>query len=207
MNFEEVTLDVLLLSPFQVKEALRCVLHTILFNRSLGPLTPQEVESELFDITYMRAGSTRIDKEVELAIEKFASSLSFERKGTARGQIALSFYEKRNRTSFFGTSKEEKRYWEKWIIPVILQTTSQSKTSYEEAHNKRKQRAENALRDCLLDVVARLSKKKEHLPPVNLNKSDPMIFTFEITPVSGNESESTWFSRLLQTTSPPLLSS
>jgi hypothetical protein len=30
------------------------VLHTILFNRALGPVRPCEVESELFDICYVR---------------------------------------------------------------------------------------------------------------------------------------------------------
>lgn len=29
------------------------VLHTIMFNRSLGQVKPQDVESELFDITYV----------------------------------------------------------------------------------------------------------------------------------------------------------
>ena len=29
------------------------VLHTILFNRALGPVKPKEVDSELFDVTYV----------------------------------------------------------------------------------------------------------------------------------------------------------
>ena len=34
----------------------RCagLLHTIIFNRALGPVRPREVDSELFDITYVR---------------------------------------------------------------------------------------------------------------------------------------------------------
>lgn len=30
------------------------VLHTIIFNRALGPVRPREIDSELFDITYVR---------------------------------------------------------------------------------------------------------------------------------------------------------
>lgn len=30
------------------------LLHTIIFNRALGPVRPREVDSELFDITYVR---------------------------------------------------------------------------------------------------------------------------------------------------------
>lgn len=34
------------------------VLHTIMFNRSLGPVKPQDVDSELFDITYVSVWHT-----------------------------------------------------------------------------------------------------------------------------------------------------
>jgi hypothetical protein len=34
------------------------LLHTIIFNRSLGPVKPQDVDSELFDITYVSSSST-----------------------------------------------------------------------------------------------------------------------------------------------------
>ena len=57
MNLQEQKLDALVLAPFQVKEALRCILHTILFARSLGLTEPLEVQSELFDVTYMRNGT------------------------------------------------------------------------------------------------------------------------------------------------------
>lgn len=40
----------------QVPRSARCagLLHTIIFNRALGPVRPREVDSELFDITYVR---------------------------------------------------------------------------------------------------------------------------------------------------------
>ena len=57
MNLQEQKLDALVLAPFQVKEALRCILHTILFSRSLGLTEPLEVQSELFEVTYMRNGT------------------------------------------------------------------------------------------------------------------------------------------------------
>ena len=57
MNLQEQKLDALALAPFQVKEALRCILHTILFSRSLGLTEPLEVQSELFEVTYMRNGT------------------------------------------------------------------------------------------------------------------------------------------------------
>ena len=41
----------------EVSSFARCagLLHTIIFNRALGPVRPREVDSELFDITYVRS--------------------------------------------------------------------------------------------------------------------------------------------------------
>ncbi len=42
----------------EVKEVVRCFLHTILFNRALGTIKPKEVECDPpFDITYVRVRS------------------------------------------------------------------------------------------------------------------------------------------------------
>jgi autophagy-related protein 101 len=54
-NCEVFQLPQLELLPHQAREALRCLLHTVLFNRALGQIRPRDVESELFDgITYVR---------------------------------------------------------------------------------------------------------------------------------------------------------
>ena len=82
---------------FQVKEALRCILHTILFNRALGPVAPREVDSDLFDVSYVRCDVTDVDRSVEEAIERFSNSLRLASADVARGRLVLSVYEKRVR--------------------------------------------------------------------------------------------------------------
>mmetsp|Transcript_8902 Transcript_8902/g.17793 ORF Transcript_8902/g.17793 Transcript_8902/m.17793 type:complete len:242 (-) Transcript_8902:3-728(-) len=57
MNCKEQHLPELELSTGQVREALQCILHTILFIRSPGPVAPEDVECEGFDITYTRISS------------------------------------------------------------------------------------------------------------------------------------------------------
>ena len=52
-NCEVVSLPELDVEYHQVKDVLRCVLHTILFNRALGLVRPREVDLALFDITYV----------------------------------------------------------------------------------------------------------------------------------------------------------
>jgi len=50
----------------QVKDVLRCILHTVLFNRALGLVRPKEVDLELFNITYVQC----VDRKVERTIEE-----------------------------------------------------------------------------------------------------------------------------------------
>ena len=94
MNMEVFELDQPLeVEPSQVKQALRCLLHTILFNRALGSITPREVslfcsallfilltcfvgyhhaqvECDIFEISYARVDDERIQSTVEKNIDK-----------------------------------------------------------------------------------------------------------------------------------------
>ena len=94
MNCKDHHLPELELSTGQVREALQCILHTILFIRSPGPVAPRDVECEGFDLTYTRIASDKaasshpnsnsapsalendVDKKVDDAIESFLRSLS-----------------------------------------------------------------------------------------------------------------------------------
>ena len=59
MNAETFTLPptgYLEVECHQIKACLRILLSTIIFNRALGPVRPRELDSELFDITYVSWG-------------------------------------------------------------------------------------------------------------------------------------------------------
>ena len=45
------------LEQHQVREVLRILLHSIVFQRALGPVKPVERDSELFEVTWVRSGS------------------------------------------------------------------------------------------------------------------------------------------------------
>ena len=62
------------------------LLHTIIFNRALGPVKPQEVDSELFDITYARCGDPAVDAKVEEKISQFCAWI--DRHPGKRGQVS-----------------------------------------------------------------------------------------------------------------------
>lgn len=109
------------------------LLHTIIFNRALGLLSPKEVTSSLFDITYVRThtllhrsrlhtctlqahcGEASVDQQVEDKISAYLTWL--ERNPTKQGQLLLSFYETRRKQAWFA-AQEERLYWEQWCVAI-----------------------------------------------------------------------------------------
>ncbi|XP_065632079.1 uncharacterized protein LOC112033099 [Quercus suber] len=53
MNCEVCQLKDLEVEHFEIREVLRCILHTIVFHRALGLVRPKDVDLELFDVTYV----------------------------------------------------------------------------------------------------------------------------------------------------------
>ncbi|CAI5487689.1 unnamed protein product, partial [Closterium sp. Naga37s-1] len=77
---------------FELKELVG-LLHTIMFHRALGLVRPKSIDSELFDITYVQCGDAEVERQIEEKIGQF--SLWLEKNPTKKGQICLSFFEKR----------------------------------------------------------------------------------------------------------------
>jgi len=123
MNCKEQQLPELELSTGQVREALQCLLHTILFIRSPGPVTPRDVECEGFHLTYTRIAlcdnnhrgtpvsslENDVDQKVDDAIETFLRSLTQIGPELLSGCLTLTFFERRATRQLFGlVSHEEK---------------------------------------------------------------------------------------------------
>lgn len=172
MNLEQHQLSLIALEPFQIKEVLRCVLHTILFHRTLGSIVPQEVDCDILDVSYVRVRDTAIERAVEANIERFSQALNKSRE--QKSTVSLSFYAKAAEASWFLLAKEKKMYWERWILPILL--TDKPKTAVERA--RRHETQQSAVRDLLLQVIQVVNEKKDHIPPVKPNTNH---FPFEIT--------------------------
>jgi autophagy-related protein 101 len=108
-----------------VKDALRAVLHTIIFSRALGPVIPEPVDmspsSSLAAITYLKCGLASVDHAIEGALRQFKEGLQMVGPALFRGHLLVSFFERKRNTTMFGFgSKEEKVVWEQWVIPVLM---------------------------------------------------------------------------------------
>ncbi|KAG2434954.1 hypothetical protein HYH02_012150 [Chlamydomonas schloesseri] len=116
-NCETYNLPVLELEPHQIREALRCVLHTIVFNRALGYVVPNDVDSELFDITYVKCGDPAVEARVEARISEFCAQV--DKRPADLHQLQLSFYETRRKQAWFGM-QDERLFWETWVLSVLV---------------------------------------------------------------------------------------
>ncbi|XP_027154706.1 autophagy-related protein 101-like isoform X1 [Coffea eugenioides] len=203
---------------FEVREVLRCILHTILFHRALGLVRPKDVDLELFDITYVQCGDVEHEKKIDEKIDHFIDRV--EKHPNKKNQICLSFYEVKNKQATWFTNKVERHYWEQWYIN--LNTVQHPKTHSGKSHhskvvvdpgetaseerNARRTALESSLREVLFQIIKFVNEKKDHVPPIpNL---DGVSFPYEITISSSSDSAfgMDMLKRMLQTGHPTMLS-
>ncbi|KAL4419641.1 hypothetical protein ABPG77_008582 [Micractinium sp. CCAP 211/92] len=197
---------VLELEAHQVREVLRLLLHSIIFQRALGPVKPVERDSELFDVTWVECGDPEVSKRVEEKIGQFHSWV--QKNPGKRGQVCLSFYEKRQRQSWFSTA-EERFYWEQWLIDI--QVLGPAPAEFEEQQTiaatslraQRRQRAQAAIEECLTSVVRHVNEKRDHIPPVVSGSAVTFPFAITVAGDSGAGFGLDVVRRMLQHTNPP----
>lgn len=235
MNCEVFSLPELEVESYQVKEVLRCILHTVVFNRSLGLARPREVDSELFEITYAHCGDRGIEEKIEKKLEEFCrsleaagaesprslgggrgsnsnsnsgSGLSIGGSGYRRAQLCLSFYERRAKQVWF-SKQEEQVHWEKWRVNLLVVRRSLRESSFEAAEDRRQQlaRLEQQLNETLVQILDNVNAKKDHIPPVVT--SDVTSFPFHISFPSAAAEQSfglDMVKRMLSASPPTMLS-
>ena len=186
MNCEQVDLEPIEVERFQVKEVLKTLLHSIIFQRALGCCHYRDTDSDLFDLSYLRVESRAIDAKVNEQTEAFSRALEQDAT-TAAHQVCIAFYERRSKTAFGLFRSEEKVVWERWNIPLLVHARDPDVGGQAE-RAQRGRALEDALRHRIEFVLTMCSGKKEHIPPVDgLGGDTPW---FDVT----WEANSTWAS-------------
>ncbi|KAI0829101.1 DUF1649-domain-containing protein [Trametes gibbosa] len=114
-----ITID-LVLDRLQTKDVLRAVLHSIFFHRLFGTISPRTFE--VLDVTMPGVGDAGIAQLIEDKVGAFWRGV--EGGANKRGQIVLTFSEKRPRKSWFLMGAEEEVPWEQWIINAEIRQPS-----------------------------------------------------------------------------------
>lgn len=219
MNCEACRLKELVLEPLEIREVLRCILHTIVFHRALGLVRPKDVDCELFEITYVQCGDVELEKKIEEKIDLFISWV--EKHPNRKSQISLSFYEVKNKQQTWFSNKVERLYWEQWHINLhVLTPKTHGKSHHSKAptvprehslegSSSRRVALESALREVLFQIIRFVNEKKDHIP--SISNSEVISFPYEITIPSSSDSSFGWHTtdvlkRMLQTGHPTMLS-
>ncbi|CBI18564.3 unnamed protein product, partial [Vitis vinifera] len=218
MNCEACDLKELELENFQIREVLRCILHTIVFHRALGLVRPKDIDLELFEITYVQCGDAEVERKINEKIDQFISWV--EKHPNKKSQICLSFYEVKNKQASWFTNKIERRSWEYWYINLNVAQHPKAHSS-KSHHSKavvdpgesasedrslRRAALEASLREVLFQIIKFVNEKKDHIP--SIPSAEGVSFPYEITIPSSSDSAfgMDMFKRMLQSGHPTMLS-
>lgn len=170
---------------FALTEYLRAVLHTIVFHRSLGVVTPVHESSELFQAQWCSIGMAEVSASVEDAVEQLSlDSLQPRSPTSAGGSVTLSFHTKTTVASLIGLGGTTlRKQFEEWRIPFLvdLQPRAPGDGPADTLHRQRRQAdLEKAVRSSLLAVATLAVKQADHVPAVDFAVKAPLHFGFTI---------------------------
>jgi len=199
MNIQQFPIKELKVEQRFVKDIVKCLLHTIMFNRAFGLVQPREEIIDAIDFTYVRCDDVTMQKSFEETAEKFESILLS--RENRKGQLILSFSEKRYKKIWW-KKYEEKVCWEQWLISISIVDKAEGEKEQPDQHEV----LANRLRKRLFYILQIVNEKKNHIPPLKTNELTP--FPYEITFPSTTESwggvDMVW--NILKTSPQPLLS-
>ncbi|CAG8695179.1 15975_t:CDS:2, partial [Cetraspora pellucida] len=172
---------------------LPAILHTILFYRIFGNIKPKEVD--LLDITYSAIDDPEIEKVVDEKVELFVRNL--ESHGNQKGQISVTFHEKRTTKNAWFSRTEEDICWEQWAVTI---TTVTCHTESDKLRIRKEM--DRQLSACLFKIIRYVNDKKDHIPPITSLDANP--FPYQIAIPATNDSWGSMLRKMLTDPSQPV---
>ncbi|KZT51596.1 hypothetical protein CALCODRAFT_460254 [Calocera cornea HHB12733] len=168
-----VNLDLVVERPAG-KDALRALLHLILFHRLFGCIKPRT--TEIFDLTLPAVDEPEIDNLVNIKIDSFWRTL--ESSANSRAEMVIIFSEKRTKKSWF-SSNEEEIPWEKWVIDAQLAT----RTEPSQRNSPSNSTTRLYLQRCMQRVLEHVDEKRDAVPPIQTQTLSPFPMSITVNRV------------------------
>lgn len=184
MNCEEFVIQPLHLTLPLVKESLRCLLHTILFSRSIGgdvPVEPESVKSEILGVSYCRANQSGSGPDLAQIVENKLGEFTQKLESSESLMLTLAFYlprqGKRTLWDLLSQPFDDKAVFERWKIQVDTDRTSS--LGWVDAEEIRLiESAAFQTKDRVFYIIKRINERMDHLPPP---PQDQMAYHFDIS--------------------------
>ncbi len=190
-------------SPNDIKPVLQCLIHTILFHRTLGNVKPKEISCDVFpNISYMTCSDESVYSSLERSIidvsKTSLSILGNSQKEATSTFVEVKFFERKKSEGWLSSMPiigkgEVKLYWEIWKIkldkpkhgkrPLSLSSLPYPTFSTPLHIDVDKSYLENQVRKAMFKIILQANEKIEHLPllpSVNDLAKSPISFPYEI---------------------------
>ncbi len=178
MQSREFSLDLLEVDVDLGPAIVECLLHTVFFVRAFGVVDPVEQEISGLNLWYARVNDPQLELDVRDKVRAFQD---LQAAGKSAGEIVLSLFEKRVRTSgwFVSSQQEESVCWEKWIIRVRF-TGMGARTSSMELSPKAKATLVDEVTRRIHFILKFAKTQQDHIPQVQQQSKSVMPFTHAI---------------------------
>ncbi|KAG0366393.1 hypothetical protein BC939DRAFT_447873 [Gamsiella multidivaricata] len=187
-HYQPVTFPVeLTVERLLLKDALRAILHTILFHRVFANIKPKDMD--ILDLTIPIIDDDEVDRLVEEKIAAFIKAADVNPH--SKGQIGVMFYEKRTKRAWFSSTSSEV-CWEQWAITINIVTNTNEKDKQRSIKNM-----EKALSSLFLNILRTVNERKDHIPPITTSDGNP--FPYQIVIPSAADTWGSMFKRMLDT--------
>ncbi|KAI9661833.1 MAG: hypothetical protein M1821_009072 [Bathelium mastoideum] len=178
--------------PFSLKDIIKALLHTIFFHRYFTPIRP--MTRDLLDITLPTIDDvdleTLIDQRATALVRQMDSQAGYNYGGGAgmgytgdggtRGQLAVRFFEKRRRKTYFSFGKgEDDVCWEQWILNISLTRAKDEMAAY-----KARKAMEMNLERNAQKIINIVNRDKDHIPPITTTDTNPFPYDIVVNPKS-----------------------
>lgn len=195
MNYVQRRLPESELAAAAAPDALRALLHTILFARWPECVAPADVslDAHFPGLTYATCGHRDVGDRVDAAVRGFMASLVDAGPDLQKGAVTLTFFKRRVSKVVFW-QYQEKVVWEEWVVPLLVNSEEDdderwggSRLSPDERSRLRSQRNARyteGLRGRLRDLLAMLNGDVDHVPPASDGSHD-FEFSFASQPAGG----------------------
>eukprot|EP01026_Neomeris_dumetosa_P048840 TRINITY_DN4236_c0_g1_i1.p3 TRINITY_DN4236_c0_g1~~TRINITY_DN4236_c0_g1_i1.p3 ORF type:complete len:200 (+),score=14.00 TRINITY_DN4236_c0_g1_i1:110-709(+) len=159
-NKEVFNLPDLTLENHQVEPVLRCLIHTIVFNRTLTLIEVVEEELDLFDITFVRCNTTDVNTKVDEKVRQIAKECK-KLEGT-RQKVQVQFFDGKLKSSrsLIGSRIEDRLCWEEWNINLLLVDYRMEGIKLMDVAQ-----VEQQVKQCISIILKSMDEKMIHLPP------------------------------------------
>lgn len=100
---------------------MSAILHTIFFHRYFSSISP--LTRDLLDLTLPAIDDVDLETLIDQRAGALVRAIESAHQQRGRGQLAVQFFEKRRRKTYFSFGKaDEEVCWEQWLLDVTLAT-------------------------------------------------------------------------------------